>query len=227
MILADCGTSYTKILDLSDGKLSIVETRQVVKNENRTFDAATGHLGRLKSRLYKNELVCLAVGTLEITHDDNFCVVDIGGRDTKLVEFKNGKPLRLDWNMACGANTGFTLEIVGRYYDVDYSILKPVDEYIDVTCGVFGIERVFDAIISGVTEDIAIARFVHGVARNVHRVTDRKERFYLSGGLTKNACFMNSILKYAEVVPLGRAVLLEGLKIAIQDQDVMKRFIMN
>jgi activator of 2-hydroxyglutaryl-CoA dehydratase len=219
MILADCGTSYTKILDLSDGELAIIETSDVIRNEKRTFHAATGHLGRLRSQIYKNELVCLALGTLELTGDENFCVVDIGGRDTKLVEYRNGRPYRLDWSMACGANTGFTLEIIGRYYKVDYSILEPVDEYVEVTCGVFGIERVFDAIINGIPGENAVARFVHGIARNVYRITEKKDRFYLSGGLTENSCFMNSISKYAEVIPLGRAVLLEGLKIAVQNRE--------
>lgn len=218
MILADCGTSYVKILDSSEKKLSIVATRDFLKDETKQFDAATGHLGRSRASCYKNELVCLALGTIKLTGRTNFCVVDVGGRDTKLVEYRDGKPQRLDWNMACGANTGFTLEIIAKYYNIDYSNLKPVDEHIDVTCGIFGIEKIFDAIIGGIREDTAVSMFVHGIARNVHRLTEMKSQLFLSGGLTENICFMESLAKYADVVPLGRTVLLEGLKKALEDE---------
>jgi len=215
MILADCGTSYTKILDSSTDELSIIETRKLLKNESLKFDAATGHAGRFRTGIYVNELVCLAMGAGTILGKNDFCIVDVGGRDIKLVEYVDGKPRRLDWNMSCGANTGFTLEMLGKYYDIDYSTLEPDDESFDITCGVFGIEKVFDAIIDGIPEDRAVARFVHGVAQNIFRFTEKKEMFYFSGGLTENACFMSTLSQYADVVSLGRTVLLSGLKASI------------
>ena len=215
MILADCGTSYTKILDSSTDELTIIETRKLLKGDPGTFDAATGHAGRFRAGIYVNELVCLAKGAGEILGIDDFCVVDVGGRDIKLVEYVDGKPRRLDWNMSCGANTGFTIEMLGRYFDIDYSTLKPDDDSFDITCGVFGIEKVFDAIIDGVPEDRAIARFIHGMAKNVHRFTEKKEKFCFSGGLTENACFMSTLSKYADIVSLGRTVLLTGLQASI------------
>jgi activator of 2-hydroxyglutaryl-CoA dehydratase len=217
MILADCGTSYTKILDSKIDKLTIVETRKLFQNTPVSFDAATGHAGRFRTEFYVNELVCLAIGASAIVGSDDFCIVDVGGRDIKLVEYVEGKPRRLDWNMSCGANTGFTLEILGKYYDIDYSTLEPDKEHFDITCGVFGIEKVFDAIIEGIPEDRAVARFVHGVARNIHRFTEKKEKFYFSGGLTENACFMSTLSKYADVVSLGRTVLLTGLKESVRE----------
>lgn len=218
MLLADCGTTYTKILDTDINSVQIIATRELLKSNMRHFDAATGHLGRMRADYYQNELICLAKGAINQIESDSFCVVDIGGRDTKLVEYRDGKPVRLDWNTSCGANTGFTLEIMGKYFEIDFSTLKPDDSYVNVTCGVFGIERVFDTIIDGIPQDRAVARFVHGIARNIHRLVGKKNSFYLSGGLTENRCFMESMEKYANVISLGRTLLLKGLQIAYENR---------
>lgn len=218
MILADCGTTYTKILDTSSQNLTIISTRELLKRPPEAFDAATGHLGRMRTNYYQNELICLARGAQSVIRNDTFCVIDVGGRDTKLVEFSNGKPVKLDWNTSCGANTGFTLEIVGKYFDIDFKTLEPDEGFVNVTCGVFGMERVFDAIIDGIATEKAIARFVHGIARNVIRLADGKESFYFSGGLIENTCFMKTLAMYTDVKPLGRALLLKGLQVCMDNR---------
>jgi hypothetical protein len=37
---------------------------------------------------------------------------------------------------------------VAKYYNIDYSTLKKADKIQEVTCGVFGIEKVFDDILA-------------------------------------------------------------------------------
>lgn len=210
-LIADCGSSWSKIKDLRDGEVVIRPTQQVLRDPDVRFESATGHLGRDRTAHYENELIALAQGSLKIVPEDDFTVVDVGSRDTKFVSFRDRKIRRLDWNQACGASTGFTLELLGRYYDIDFGTLEASEEIIPVTCGVFAIERIFDAIISGQPTDEAIAAFVHGIARNVHGFAQRPDRLYLSGGLCENRCFVESLARYCEVMPLGRNVLLEGL----------------
>ncbi len=93
-----------------------------------------------------------------------------------------------------------------------------MDESIPVTCGIFGIERIFDAIVRGARPEEAVARFVHGVAYNVFNFAQRPDKLYLSGGLCLNDCFVRSLRTYTEVVALGRFVLLEGLKECVGGQ---------
>ncbi|MHB9126279.1 MAG: ATPase, partial [Armatimonadota bacterium] len=143
--------------------------------------------------------------------DRDFTVVDVGSRDTKFVRFRGRKVRKLDWNQACGASTGFTLELLGKYYEIDFSILRAVPERIPVTCGVFAIEKIFDAVIHGYSHETAIAAFVHGIAVNIHNFAQRPERLYVSGGFCENRCFLESLRNYCEVLPLGRTVLLDGL----------------
>ena len=210
-LIADCGSAWSKIKDLENGELYVCPTRQLIQESDQRFQAATGHLGRDRTDKYENELVALAQGSLKLVPKKNFTVVDIGCRDTKFVRFEGRKVRKLDWNQACGANTGFTLELLSRYYEIDYSKLPMSNEKIPVTCGIFAIERIFDSIIKGEPAENAVSAVVHGIAFNVYNFTQRPDRLYVSGGLCLNQCFMDSLMKYCEVMPLGRGVLLEGL----------------
>jgi len=210
-LIADCGSSWSKIKNIESGETVIRATQVILRDPEIRFDAATGHLGKDRADRYENELVALAQGCLKIVPEDDFTVVDIGSRDTKFVRFEGRKVRKLDWNQACGASTGFTLELLGKYYDIDFNQLPVSEERIPVTCGVFAIEKIFDSIIQGESPEKSLAAFVHGIAYNVFNFVQRPERLYVSGGLCENLCFLDSLLNYCEVVPLGRHVLLEGL----------------
>ena len=198
-------------MDLETGQVRILPTREVLKDDRLCFEIATGHLGRDRAKRYENELVALAQGGLKLVKDEHFIVVDVGARDTKYVRLQDRRLDRLDWNQSCGATTGFTLELLSRYYNINYDDLAVAEKPIPVTCAVFGIEKIFDSIIQGGSAETAIARFVHGVALNVYNFVQRPEKLYLAGGLCLNRCFVESLKRYCEVVPLGRTVLLEGL----------------
>jgi activator of 2-hydroxyglutaryl-CoA dehydratase len=210
-LIADCGSSWSKIKNLDDGSVVICPTQDLLRDRELRFLAATGHLGRDRTDRYENELVALAQGSLKLVKDEDFTVVDVGSRDTKFVSFRNRKVRKLDWNQACGASTGFTLELLSKYYNIDYNKLPTSEERIPVTCGIFAIERIFEAIIEGESPEKALAKFVHGIAYNVYNFAQRPKLLYLSGGLCANRCFIESLMRYCDVVPLGRYVLLEGL----------------
>ncbi|MCX6375072.1 MAG: ATPase, partial [Armatimonadetes bacterium] len=106
MLIADCGSSWSKIRDLESGETAILPTQKVLRELDLHFDVATGHLGRDRADRYENELIALAQGSLKLADEDDFTVVDIGSRDTKWVSFNGRKLRKLDWNQACGANTG-------------------------------------------------------------------------------------------------------------------------
>ncbi|MDI6827783.1 MAG: ATPase [Armatimonadota bacterium] len=210
-LIADCGSSWSKIKNLDDGEVIIQPTSDVLKNRRLRFDIATGHLGRERAKKYENEIIALAQGSLKLVPESDFTVVDIGSRDTKFVRFVGRKLRKMNWNQACGANTGFTLELLAKYYDVDFNTLPSSDKKIPVTCGIFAIEQIFDSIIRGGSPYEALAQFIHGIAFNVYNFAQRPEKLYVSGGLCANKCFLDSLARYCEVIPLGRHVLLEGL----------------
>jgi hypothetical protein len=116
----------------------------------------------------------------------------------------------MGWNAECGASMGFTIELLAKYYHIDFRALPVPDTGFSITCGVLGMSHIFDAVVSGSSETEAVAKFVRGIARNAYRFAGTPEKIYLSGGLCDNplftACFP------CTVVPLGRFVLLEGLR---------------
>lgn len=210
--MADLGSCWAKTLETDTGSYRLEETRKLVQSSSLIFDVATGHMAKERAQRYKNEILALAHGALRLVDEDNFAVVDVGARDIKYCRFVGRRSRGLDWNQSCGAAVGFTLELLGRYYNIDFAELPVAEKRISLTCGVFGIERIFDSIIKGSPVEEAVSRFVHGLAYNVFTFVQRPKKIYLSGGLCENRCFVKSLSLYCDVAPLGRHVLLAGLQ---------------
>jgi len=181
------------------------------------FDGATGHMvqNRIKpDGQYQNEMLSLAYGAKKILSDDdlkNATIVDIGSRDVKWVRFIDGKYKDLDWNGSCGSVTGATVEMLSKFYGVNSSEIPPQKERIPVTCGVFAMEKIMDDISSNIHAEVAIAKYINGIAYNTWNFAGKSEKIYLSGGFCLNNCFIKSLEFYCKVQPVGRFVLLQGL----------------
>ena len=138
-------------------------------------------------------------------------ILDLGSRDAKWVRFLDGKFKDLDWNTACASSTGATIEMLLKFYNISDDELSFNEEKYNITCGIFGLERIMDDIARGESSQAAISKFIHGIAFNTWNFSKRAEKIYLSGGFCENKCFVDSLSKYCEVVPLGRFVLCEGI----------------
>lgn len=209
MILGDFGTSYCKFLNLAEdgSQPTIVPTKELPGNLH--IDLATGHNGRRFADRYVNELIALARGGEAMIEDRDYVLLDCGSRDIKFVAYANGKLKDMGWNTECGASMGFTIELLERYYDLDYQQMAAPERTFSVTCGVLGMSHIFDAVIAGTPVSEAVASFVKGIAVNAYRFCGSPQRLYLSGGLCANPVFIASLP--CEVVPLGRFLLLTGL----------------
>ena len=210
MILGDFGTSYSKFLDLSPGssKPYIIPSKELTAADK--VGIATGHNGKRFSNRYVNELTVLARGGESLIEEKNFVLLDCGSRDIKFIQYIDGRLNDMGWNNECGASMGFTIELLARYYDLNYQELPIPERPFSVTCGVLGMSRIFDAVVSGTPDSVAVARFVMGIAINAYRFAGSPTKLYLSGGLCDNPLFLNSFP--CEVIPLGRFVLLKGLE---------------
>ena len=229
MLYLDAGTSFSKIMTTEGEKfenLSPVKTdgkknfyiikSQEISNLGVKFDSGTGHMSEdyLKENAkLENEILALAYGIKKIRPElQTMTVLDIGSRDTKWVRFENGKYKELDWNTACASATGATIEMICRFYNVDVTTLPANDDKYPVTCGVFGMEKIMDEIAKTKNVNVAIAKYIHGIAFNAWNFAQKPEKIYLSGGFCENNCFVKSLEKYCEVEKLGRFVLVEGLE---------------
>ncbi|MFA6988856.1 MAG: BadF/BadG/BcrA/BcrD ATPase family protein [Candidatus Gastranaerophilaceae bacterium] len=235
---ADAGTSWSKILEIyeNDEELSLsplcghehkilntlvtkgrfyIVSSSKLSSLNLKFKSATGHMSKnmiIQGGKYENEILALACGAQKIIKDlKDATIVDLGSRDSKWVRFKDGKYKDLDWNGACGSATGATIEMLCRYYDVKSSEIPFSKEKYPVTCGIFAMEKIMDDISSGKNSEIAISKYIHGIAYNTWNFARKPEKIFLSGGFCENKCFIESLSHYCEVKVLGRSVLVQGL----------------
>jgi activator of 2-hydroxyglutaryl-CoA dehydratase len=221
MIVGDFGTSYTKLLEVGSPEGPSV-ARSTELGPDVRADYGTGHNAHLRADRVVNELVALAKGARKLVDASDFLVVDCGSRDVKFIAFENGKFERAGWNSECGSSMGFSVELLEMHFKLDCQNLPAQDEHLSVACGILGMSAVFDAIAGGEKVETSVARFVKGIAVNAHRFAGCPSRMYLCGGLCENPLFVKSVP--AEVVPLGRFLLLEGLiEIAAESRQLFQQ----
>ena len=207
----DAGTTWTKILEIKNEikEYKVIPTAEFRKL-NLEFEKSTGHsLEKIKGK-YENEVVALSYGAKKYLEDD-FVALDLGSRDIKYVKFQNKKFKDMDWNATCASATGATVEMLLKFYNVDIDKLSYNPEKYAVTCGIFGLEKIMDDVSKGIKPEVAISKFIHGLAYNAFNFTKNPKRICISGGFCENKCFIESLEQYCEVISLGRFVLVDGL----------------
>ena len=218
-IYVDAGTTYSKVISNDkilddkfclknyDGKNYYILPSNIIKSQNIIPTRACGHMASADA----NEIIALANGAKKYGVESNATVLDLGSRDAKWIQFKDGKFHDMDWNTSCASSTGATVEMLLKFYEVKPEELSFNEEKFVITCGIFGMEKIMDAVSNGIKPSEAISKFVHGVAYNTWNFAHKPKKIYLSGGFCENKCFTESLSKYCEVIPLGRFVLCEGL----------------
>ena len=208
----DAGTTWSKILEITpdgEAKRSVLPSSEL-KGLAINFERVTGHSSK-KDGNYVNEVVALARGAEGVLGDDGL-ILDLGSRDVKWVKFKARKFHDMDWNTSCGSATGATVEMLLKFYNVEIGALNFEREKYPVVCGIFGLERIMDEVSQGIAPEVAISKFIHGLAFNAFNFCKNPDVVYVSGGFCENKCFMDSLNYYCKAVPLGRFVLVEGLR---------------
>ncbi len=232
----DAGTTWSKILEIknsdtrdtnpliqdyliketSDRRYYILPSTLINKKQIEIkWTKTTGHMSgdiTKKNSTHINEVIALAKGVKKINlQEKQVTVMDLGSRDVKWVNFENNKFRDLDWNSSCASATGATVEMLLKFYDVKSKDLKFNPQKYNITCGIFGFEKIMDDIAKGEEPKEAISKFIHGIAFNAWSFAHKPEKLYLSGGFCENEVFVKSLSNYCNVTPLGRFILTEGL----------------
>jgi activator of 2-hydroxyglutaryl-CoA dehydratase len=215
-IIVDSGTAYSKVYYLDKKVYEIIPTREFKKKLNDyKILAATGHNSNIFNGIYINELIALAEGGMRLIKDNEFTLLDCGARDIKYVKVKNSKVISMDWNSECGAFAGQLIDLLRNYFNVDTDKIIETERSISVICGVLGMTLLFDKISQGISYEEAFMEFIKGIAHNCENILKNPDKIYLSGGLCENKAFLRAFK--AKVIPIGRFVLIEGLKGYIEE----------
>lgn len=87
----------------------------------RTLIAATGY-GRVSVPFADKavtEISCHGRGASWIFGQQNMCIIDIGGQDTKIIRVENGYAADFFMNDKCSAGTGRFLEVMGKTMELE------------------------------------------------------------------------------------------------------------
>lgn len=210
----DAGTTWSKILEVKpngERQYSVLPTMEMkTMHQDTKFERVCGHSGGQNAKTCINEVVALTHGAMEHLKPNNI-VLDLGSRDIKRVNFKQGKFHDMDWNTSCASATGATVEMLLKFYNIDAGTLEFENEKYPITCAIFGLEKIMDEVSKGVQARVAISKFIHGLAFNAFNFCKNPESLFVSGGFCENKCFMESLNKYCKALPLGRFVLVDGL----------------
>ncbi len=219
MLYLDAGTTYSKIITDRNcfeeqflvcekaGNFYYILPSSIIKSMNIIPNASCGHM----SNANENEIIALAKGAQKLDIEKDATILDLGSRDAKWIRFKDSKFHDMDWNTSCASSTGATVEMLLKFYDIKVEDLSFTPEKFNVTCGIFGMEKIMDSISGGEKASVAVSKFVHGIAYNAWNFAKKPERIYLSGGFCENKCLVESLKNYCDVVLLGRFILCEGL----------------
>lgn len=218
-IILDSGTSYSKVYHLDSDTYEVIPSRHIKEIICRyTVVAATGHNAHRLSGRVVNELIALAKGAqAHVRGTDTYTVVDCGSRDIKYIRVEQGS-VTMDWNAECGAFCGQIVELLQRHFQCNPDQIPPADRALSLTCGILGMTRMFDLIADDCDPDYAFARFMKGLADNVYTFAKKPDILYISGGLCDNPLFLRSF-SLTQVVPLGRFVLVDGVRQIVASAD--------
>lgn len=229
--ILDAGTTWSKVISFGDkkfcakfhkylkneenGKSYFILPSKILRNslkEDFKFNLACGHMlsKYVKEKDRINEALALAYGTKNIV-DGNATVLDLGSRDAKWIRFEGGKFKDLDWNTSCASSTGATVEMLLKFYELNKTELKFINDKYNITCGIFGLEKIMDDISNGNEPSIAISKFLHGIAFNAWVFSRKPKDLFLSGGFCDFDLFIAYLQLYTNVTTLGRFTLANGL----------------
>ena len=190
MLYLDAGTTYSKIISDKDcfekqflsfckgGKYYYILPSNIIKALGISPDASCGHM----SNANENEIIALAQGAKKRNISPDATILDLGSRDAKWIKFRGGKFHDMDWNTSCASSTGATVEMLLKFYGIKAEDLSFQEEKFNVTCGIFGMEKIMDAISEGYKPEAAVSKFVHGIAFNAWNFCKKPDKIYLSGG---------------------------------------------
>ena len=201
MLYLDAGTTYSKIISDKDcfekqflsfcrgGKYYYILPSNMIKTLGISPDASCGHM----SNANENEIIALAQGAKKRNISPDATILDLGSRDAKWIKFRGGKFHDMDWNTSCASSTGATVEMLLKFYGIKAEDLSFQEEKFNVTCGIFGMEKIMDAISEGYKPEAAVSKFVHGIAFNAWNFCKKPDKIYLSGGFCENKCLVESM----------------------------------
>jgi len=212
MIGLDVGSTTAKKVSIEDGEIKYQITgthnwKDMITGIDANDIISTGYFrNSVPHRASVTEITAAIYGVHHYFPDADV-IVDIGGQDTKVIDIKKNNFIIND---KCSAGTGAFLEFVANYFKIGlkdlgsfHSRAKRIPS-INNTCGVFALSEMISQLVSGYTQEEAIAGMHYAFARRISFMIPPAEKLVLIGGTVKNAgmvSVLRDILQKDVLVP--------------------------
>jgi len=140
---------------------------------------------------YLGDTACHALGAFH-HHRQAMCVIDIGGRDPKLIKVDNqGRPTSIQTLRRCAAGIGTFLIFAARHLDVHPSHLQEMaartDESCDVGsyCSMFSGQDILEKLREGVSRESVALGCINSIADRVIEIGLLSDPVYVTGGVAE------------------------------------------
>lgn len=201
MIGLDVGSTTAKKVSIEDGEIKYQITgthdwKDMIAGMDANDIISTGYFrNSVPHRASVTEITAAIYGVRHYFPDADV-IVDIGGQDTKVIDIKNNNFIIND---KCSAGTGAFLEFVANYFKIGlkdlgsfHSRAKRIPS-INNTCGVFALSEMISQLVSGFTQEEAIAGMHYAFARRISFMIPEAEKLVLIGGTVKNAGLVSAL----------------------------------
>ena len=140
---------------------------------------------------FLGETACHAMGAFH-HHRQAMCVIDIGGRDPKVIRVnEQGRPTGIQTLRRCAAGIGTFLIFAARHLDVHPSHLQEMaartDEACDVGsyCSMFSGQDILEKLREGVSRESLALGCINSIADRVIEIGHFDEAIFVTGGVAE------------------------------------------
>jgi predicted CoA-substrate-specific enzyme activase len=190
-----------------------------VQQDNLTGLCATGFGSSCVTgaTMSSGETACHALGTFHY-FPQPMCVVDIGGRDPKVIHVgADGRPVEIHALRRCAVGIGTFLMFASRHLDVHPTRLEELATAVDTPasvgsyCSIFAGNDVLDRLREGVRREEVALGCIHSVAQRVVEIGSFKEPMRITGGVVE---FFPGVVKaFSEITQLKAQAVPEPIQV--------------
>jgi len=156
-----------------------------------------------------NELKAHTYGAIHKTDLNNFCLLDMGGQDVKIVKVEKGIIVDMELNEKCAASCGRYLENMASILEVSLDEMSKFHENpvkLSATCAIFSESELVGEISKGKTLEELCAGINFSLYQRLKPMIGRfgGKLLLVSGGVAKNEAIIRFLeTDYKQVTVLG------------------------
>ncbi len=190
----------------------------------------------LNANIIKNEIYSTTNGVLNL-YPKARTIIEMGGKDFKLIELKDGIITNTSINNNCTSGTGYFISSISNKLKIPIDKINELNIetriVIDNRCIVFAEKDIYSKLQEGYKKEEVIAGLLESIAKNyINNFLKNKiinEPIIFTGGLSKNMIIYKTLEKYlkGKIIVDNNSNFLGAYGIALMARTCPKEIVFN